>query len=84
MRLNFFLVKGLHIYTKITHCNLRQNPSNEDKYYNLFNDKYLYLCVLCELCGFEKSGLTNQPNYAKQSQFSQQQNEHNLLINKGI
>jgi hypothetical protein len=25
-----------------------------------------------------------QPNYAKQTQFPQQQNEHNLLINKGL
>jgi hypothetical protein len=24
---------------------------------NFFNNKYLYLCVLCELCGFENSCL---------------------------
>jgi hypothetical protein len=31
---------------------------NKTECHNSFNNKYLTLCVLCTLCGFEKSGLS--------------------------
>ena len=41
----------------------RQTPKTKSQlwlitsaFHNYFNDKYIYLCVLCELCGFEKFG----------------------------
>jgi hypothetical protein len=43
---------------RFTDCYLLKTRQNKTECHNSFNNKYLTLCVLCALCGFEKSGLS--------------------------
>ena len=57
MRPNVLLVKGLCAWPKLIPCNSREAGQNHGEYHNSFSSKYLTLCALCALCGFEESGL---------------------------
>ena len=50
---------------KLTYCNLQENRQNHAKHRNFFENKYLILCDLCDLCGFEKFGLISPRNLRK-------------------
>ncbi len=55
--LNSLLLNRLCAYVRFTDCYLLKTRQNKTECHNSFNNKYLTLCVLCALCGFEKSGL---------------------------
>ena len=50
---------------KLTDYNLRENRQNHAKDRNFFENKYLILCVLCDLCGFVKFGFIQPGNLRK-------------------
>jgi len=50
---------------KLTDYNLQENRQNHAKHRNFFENKYLILCALCDLGGFEKFRLKPTKNYTK-------------------